>query len=176
MMSAQKEFRDNMARLLLRDLEAMRREIEHYPDDDSPWKAVPGLTNSGGTLVLHLAGNLQHFIGAVLGQTGYVRHRDMEFVQRGVTRAELVKELNATIAVVTDTLGQLDPSQLEGLFPQELAGVHVPTDMWLAHLATHLAYHLGQLDYHRRCVTANATTVGAMSIPALLLPFPPIPS
>lgn len=173
MKTAQSEFRDNMARLLLRDLEAMRREIEHYPSDEAVWQAVPGLTNAGGTLVLHLAGNLQHFVGAVLGNSGYVRQRDIEFVRRGVTRAELVQQLNTTIDAVTRTLSTLPPPQMDEIYPQEVANVRVPTDLWLAHLATHLAYHLGQLDYHRRCVTGDATTIGAMSIPALLMPFPP---
>ena len=176
MINAQLEFRDNMARLLLRDLAAVRREIEHYPDDEAPWRAVPGLTNPGGTLVLHLAGNLQHFVGAILGDTGYVRNRDGEFIKRAVPRAELVRELDRAVDSVTKTLSSLHPSKLEGLYPLEVGGVRIPTDMWLAHLATHLSYHLGQLDYHRRAVTADATTVGTMSIPALLAPFPPVAS
>lgn len=176
MKSVEMDFRDNLGRLLLRDLEGVRREVEHYPDDAAPWKAVPGLPNSGGTLVLHLAGNLQHFLGAVLNKNGYVRNRDVEFVKRGVTRAELIRELNVTIDTVTKALSAMGAQQLEGMFPQELNNMRIPTDIFLMHLATHLTYHLGQLDYHRRCVTGDSTPVGTLSLPALLAPFPPLSS
>jgi Protein of unknown function (DUF1572) len=176
MKSVEMDFRDNVGRLLLRDLQAVRREIEHYPNDEGPWKTVPGLTNSGGTLVLHLAGNLQHFLGAVLNKNGYVRNRDVEFVKRGVPRAELLRELDVTIDTVTKALSALAASQLEGMFPQELNNMRIPTDIFLMHLATHLTYHLGQLDYHRRFVTGDSTAVGTLSLPALLLPFPPLPA
>ncbi len=174
MMSEAQEFRDNMARLLLRDLAAMRREIEQYPDDELPWKAVPGLTNAGGNLVLHISGNLQHFIGTMLGGSSYVRNRDSEFVRRGLTRVQLVHEVDQATHAVTKTLSTLPSAKLEGMFPQDINGNRVPTDIFLVHLVAHLAYHLGQLDYHRRCVTGDASTVGTMSIPALLLPFPPV--
>ncbi|MBC8086808.1 MAG: DUF1572 family protein [Phycisphaerae bacterium] len=176
MKSVEMDFRDNVGRLLLRDLQAVRREVEHYPDDEGPWRAIPGLTNSGGTLVLHLAGNLQHFLGAVLGKNGYVRNRDVEFVKRGVSRAELIRELDVTVETVTKALSSLAAPQLEGMFPQELNNLRIPTDIFLMHLATHLTYHLGQLDYHRRCVTGDSTAVGTLSLPALLLPFPPLRS
>jgi hypothetical protein len=174
MTSPQRELRDNIARLLLRDLEGMRREVEHYTDDAGPWKAVPGMANCGGTLVLHIAGNLQHYIGAVLGHSSYVRRRDLEFVRRGVSRAELLQELDATVGAVSTALSTVEPSLLEGMFPECVQGAQVPADLLLIHLATHLTYHLGQLDYHRRCVTGNATSVGTLSIPALLSPFPPL--
>ncbi|MGV3709249.1 MAG: DinB family protein [Gemmatimonas sp.] len=175
MTSMEMDFRDNIGRLILRDLQSVRREIEHYPDDETPWRMVPGLTNPGGTLVLHLAGNLQHFFGAVLGKSGYVRNRDVEFVKRNVSRADLIREIDAAGAAVTRTLSTLSASQLEGFFPQDLNNLRIPTDIWLMHLATHLTYHLGQIDYHRRCVTGDPTPVGTLSLPALLSPFPPVP-
>src|SRR5207245_5132891 len=62
--------------ILARDLRALRREIEAYPEERDLWRVQPGITNSGGNLALHLAGNLQYFVGTVLGGTGYVRDRD----------------------------------------------------------------------------------------------------
>ena len=174
MKSVEMDFRDNVGRLLLRDLQGVRREVEHYPDDASLWKAVPGLPNAGGTLVLHLAGNLQHFLGAVLNKNGYVRNRDAEFVKRGIPRAELIRELDVTIDTVTKALSAMETQQLEGMFPQELNNMRIPMDMFLMHLATHLAYHLGQLDYHRRSATGDSSPVGTLPLPALLAPFPPL--
>ncbi len=71
----------HLAAILARDLAALRREIEAYPDDALPWREVPGLTNPGGTLALHVAGNLQHYVGHVLGGSGYVRDRPAEFAE-----------------------------------------------------------------------------------------------
>ena len=85
-------------------------------------------------------------------------------------------ELDVTVETVTKALSSLAAPQLEGMFPQELNNLRIPTDIFLMHLATHLTYHLGQLDYHRRCVTGDSTAVGTLSLPALLLPFPPLRS
>jgi hypothetical protein len=173
MITSGKEFLDNIARLLLRDLDGMRREIGRYPDDAGPWAVVPGITNCGGTLALHVAGNLQHYIGARLGHSSYVRNRDLEFVRRHVPRAELVRELGHAHAAVLQTFTMLDATALDEVFPETVQNVAVPTSILLMHLATHIAYHLGQLDFHRRSVTRDAATVGTLSIPALLAPFPP---
>ncbi|MBK8648017.1 MAG: hypothetical protein IPN16_16060 [Gemmatimonadetes bacterium] len=42
----------------------------------------------------------------------------------------------------------------------------IPVRRGLLHLASHLAYHIGQLDYHRRLVTGDSRGVGAMGLPA----------
>ena len=173
MMKAQLEFRNNIARVMLRDLAAMRREVEQYPDDETLWKAVPGLSNAGGNLVLHVAGNINHFVGKVLGESNFVRNRDAEFMKRGLTRAQLVKEVDHTMNEVTRTFSSLSVSKLAGIFPQDVNGNQIPTDTFLVHLVSHLGYHLGQVDYHRRCATGDDTTIGTMSLPALLLQFPP---
>jgi hypothetical protein len=44
-----------------------------------------GISNSAGNLCLHLIGNLNHFIGATLGNTGYVRNREQEFSSKECT-------------------------------------------------------------------------------------------
>jgi hypothetical protein len=82
--------------LHLRDLDSFRREVELFPDDDVLWKTLPGITNSGGNLALHAAGNLLHFFGTILGGTGYIRDRNTEFSRRSGSRAEVVSELNRT--------------------------------------------------------------------------------
>lgn len=157
----------SLAALLRRDLAALRREVEAYPDEVLAWQEVPGLTNSGGTLVLHLAGNLQHFIGARLGHTGYVRDRAAEFSRRGLTRAELCAEVDRAREAVDRTMAALQPGALLAPFPDALAAHRFTTGDLLLHLAVHLGYHLGQVDYHRRAVTGSSTTIGAMALPEL---------
>ena len=150
--------------LFRRELGAVRREVEAYPDDESLWKAVPGVPNTGGTLALHLAGNLQHFFGSILGKDGYVRDRDGEFGRRDVSRAELLRELDAAQASIEKTLSQMDDMDLQLPYPEPIAKRKVNTGLWLAHLAVHLGYHLGQLDYHRRAATKDERGIDAVSV------------
>ena len=152
-----------LAALLARDLRAVRREIEAYPDDGAPWRTLPGLPNAAGTLALHVAGNLRHFVGARLGGTGYVRDRDREFAARDVPRAEIVAALDAALDEVARALAALDDATLARSYPDEVGGRVVGTGELLTHLATHLAYHLGQIDYHRRAVTGDARGVDAIA-------------
>lgn len=151
-------------RVLARDLRALARQIEAYPDDEVVWRTVSGIANSAGTLTLHLAGNLEHFVGAVLGGTGYVRDRGAEFATRDLARAELRRRIEAAAKSVDATLAQLAPEQCEAEYPVPVGGRTLGTGDFLVHLAAHLAYHLGQIDYHRRMLTPDAGTVDAMSI------------
>jgi len=150
--------------LIRRDLGAVRREIEAYPDDESLWRAVPGMPNVGGTLALHLAGNLQHYFGAVLAKDGYVRDRDAEFARRNVSRSELLNGIEAALASVDKTIKRLKDADLAAPYPEPIAKRKVNTGVFLAHLATHLSYHLGQIDYHRRAATRDARGVDAVSV------------
>jgi hypothetical protein len=149
--------------IFVRELTTLRLELEAYPGDAELWRVVPGISNSGGTLALHLAGNLQHFIGAVLGQSGFVRNRDAEFASRDLPRAELVRQVDQALAAVRAAFRTLDPARLDARYPEPVAKMRVTTGDFLVHLATHLSYHLGQLDYHRRMVTGGAPLSGALS-------------
>jgi uncharacterized damage-inducible protein DinB len=155
--------------ILQRELAAVRRTVEAYPDDASLWAERPGLPNSGGTLVLHIAGNLRHFIGAVIGGTGYVRDRDAEFARRGLSREELLAEIDAAAAAVDAGFASLPAGDDELMrpYPLQVAGRAVAVGDFLVHLASHLAYHLGQLDYHRRLVTGDPKGVGALGLAEL---------
>jgi uncharacterized damage-inducible protein DinB len=151
-----------VAGMLERDLAALRREVEAYADEADLWRLVPGLPNSAGTLALHIAGNLQHFIGRQLGSTAYVRDRPAEFSRRNVPRVELLREIEAARTAVHSTLLQSSPSLFPDDYPEPIVGMTVDTGEYLVHLATHLAYHLGQIDSHRRIVTGNPAGVGAV--------------
>jgi Protein of unknown function (DUF664) len=151
-----------VAAILDRDLQTLRREVEAYPDESLLWRAVPGMTNVAGTLALHLTGNLQHYFGAKLGGTSYVRDRAAEFARRDVSRGELVREIEAARAAVSAGVSRLSDSSLRADYPETVGGSKVVTGEYLVHLTAHFAYHLGQVDYHRRAVTGSEVTVGAM--------------
>jgi uncharacterized damage-inducible protein DinB len=158
---------DDLRAILVRDLRALGREVTAYPSDTALWQAVPGITNTGGTLTLHLVGNIQHFIGTVLGGGAYKRDRDAEFNRRDATRAELAGEVERAIAAVESAMPRVTTAQLAAEYPVEVGGRRLPTSRFLAHLSSHFAYHLGQVDYHRRVVAPASGTAGTMSLTEL---------
>ena len=138
--------------ILLRDLAALRKEVEQYPDEAALWRPLPGIANPGGNLALHLAGNLQFFFGAQLARSGYVRDREREFAVRDLPRAQVLQEVDAAVKAVEAGLAALDPADLAREFPVPLGGHLLPTGQFLMSLVAHLGYHLGQINYHRRMV------------------------
>lgn len=154
------------SRIFARDLASLRAEVLAYPDDASMWVLPQGAPNAGGTLVLHLCGNLRHFIGAGLGNSGYVRDREAEFSTRGTSRAELAALVHITAAEVTLALQQCEPARLDD--SMTVGPTTITVRAGLLHLAVHLGYHLGQLDYHRRIVTGDPSGVGTLAIQPLV--------
>lgn len=152
---------------LVRELEGFVRELEAFPDDASVWAVVPGVTNSAGTLVLHACGNLQHFVGHVLGGSSYVRDREREFTHRDAPRAALVAELRVTADVIARTLTGLPAATLDADYPEPVGGHRVKTAQFLVHLGAHLALHLGQAGYLRRVVTGSPASAGPLPLDAI---------
>lgn len=136
--------------LFERDLDKLQQEISLYKDEKKLWETGKHISNSAGNLTLHLIGNLNHFIGATLGGSGYVRNRPLEFSQRDIPRDELLGMIGKTAAVVKETLGRLGESDLQKEYPLPVFDKPTGTEFFLVHLSTHLAYHLGQINYHRR--------------------------
>jgi hypothetical protein len=163
-----KELGAEMARFLTRELTTFAREVEAFPDDATLWQTLPGTTNSAGNLARHVAGNLKHYVGAVLGGTGYARDRDAEFAARGGSRAEVSRDLIEAAEVVARVLPGVAASVLEAPFPEPVGGVTPRCDRFLMHLSTHLAFHLGQASYLRRILTRDARGTGAVSVRALM--------
>ena len=154
---------------LVRELEGVKRELALFPDDASVWKTVPGITNSAGNLALHLAGNLHYFIGTVLGRTGYVRNREIEFGRTSGPRADIYAELDAAIAVVSRVLPSISDAVLDQDFPEAVMGATFRTGTFLVHLVAHAGFHLGQAGYLRRVITGDATSSGPIPLAPLAL-------
>lgn len=142
--------RNILIELYERDLNKLKAEIEQFSDESDLWKISEGVTNSAGNLCQHLTGNLQHFFGAVLGNSGYLRDRDAEFASKGTTRADLIADIDSALASVKNTLATLTDDDFAKTYPIEVFGHPMTTGYFLVHLATHFNYHLGQINYHRR--------------------------
>ncbi|MGJ1422027.1 DUF1572 family protein [Sphingobacterium spiritivorum] len=141
---------DTLQTLFERDLQKLRIEILLYKHEENLWIAEKGIANSAGNLCLHLIGNLNTYIGAEIGKTGYIRHRELEFSLRDIPRAELIRHLDDTITTVCDSLNALSESDLHKEYPILVFDQKTSVMYFLVHLTTHLAYHLGQINYHRR--------------------------
>ncbi len=140
---------NHFADIFQRDLQKLQDELNAFKNEANIWNVAPGVTNSAGNLTLHLMGNINHFIGATLGNTGYVRQRDLEFSTNDVSREQLLADLTATALMAGNVLSGLTDAQLEAEFPFELFGKHA-TAYYLMHFYGHLSYHLGQINYLRR--------------------------
>lgn len=141
---------ESLRSLYNRDLNKLKAEIEAYQHEENLWKTDKNISNSAGNLCLHLVGNLSHFIGAQLGNTGYVRHRELEFSLKDIPKAELIEKIEATTIIVDSVLSQLPEEALKDEYPLVVFEDKMTTDFFLIHLIAHLDYHLGQINYHRR--------------------------
>ncbi len=158
---------NQLAAIVRRELGALSRELNLYPDETYLWARPPGTPNTAGNLALHIVGNLRALIGAQLGGTGYERDRDAEFAKRGVARSEILAEIEVAAREVEETLAGLTAADLAAPYPVAIAGVRFRVDDFLLHLVSHLSFHLGQIDYHRRIVTGVKTGADTLAIPAL---------
>lgn len=132
------------------DLEKLGIEVEQYPSDEALWVVHDGINNSSGNLCLHLLGNLNHYIGAKLGKTGYVRDRPAEFSTNGIKRAELAEKIEKTSDTVRDTLLSLPSNAFTEIYPDDENGPSRTVAEELIRIIAHFSYHLGQINYHRR--------------------------
>jgi hypothetical protein len=141
--------------IFIRDLSKLKGEIESYPNENSIWEIRSDINNSAGNLTLHLIGNLNTYIGAELNKTGYIRNRELEFTLKNIPRVQLIQSIEDTISVIENVLDQLSVKDLKKEYPTLIWEKKTSTEYVLIHLTTHLAYHLGQINYHRRLLNTK---------------------
>lgn len=139
-----------LANFYERDLRKLIEEVNLFKKEEDLWKTVGTVKNSSGNLVLHLIGGLNHYFGAILAQTGYVRNRPLEFSQKDVPGKELTAGLEALIPVIRQTLHALTPEKMDTEFPVMFDDAKNSHTYVLTQLLVHLNYHLGQINYLRR--------------------------
>lgn len=141
---------ESLKTLFNRDLNKLKIEIESYQNENAIWVIDKNILNSAGNLCLHLMGNINTYIGARLGNTGYIRNRPLEFSLKDIPSAELISKIENTISMVNEVFDSLTETDLETIYPEIVFEKEMTTGFFLIHLATHLSYHLGQINYHRR--------------------------
>ncbi len=145
----------DLAALFDRDLSRLKQQVEAFPDDETLWRTLPGITNSAGNLVLHLEGNIKEFIGRQLGGMPYSRKRESEFILKGISRDELRQRVTALQQAIPAIIAKLSSEQIEMEYPQTVFDKSMSTQHFLIHLYGHLNWHLGQIDYLRRTLAGE---------------------
>jgi len=144
-----------LRKVFLKDLEKLKEEIGLYRNESDLWKTEKEIANSAGNLCLHLVGNLNTYFGAVIGKTGYIRNRDQEFSVKNIPQKELVRMVENTIAMMNKVMKTMTDEELELEYPLLVLKEKTSTGYFLFHLSSHLGYHLGQINYHRRLIGAS---------------------
>lgn len=144
-------FRDS----LIASLDGLSKEIMAFEKEDDLWTTPRQISNSAGTLALHLTGNMNHFIGSVLGNTGYVRDRESEFSLRNVPRHVLMSRIAETREQVLNSFEQVTTERLSESYPLTTFGENRSMMYVLLVLCTHASYHLGQVNYLRRMLNGE---------------------
>jgi uncharacterized damage-inducible protein DinB len=133
---------------LIEELEQLRDQVRQVAEpltEQQLWQKPVEPGNSIGHLILHLTGNLNFFVGAQLGHTGYVRDREREFTEAERPPKEvLIANLNAAVATFRRVVGGLTPEQLAAPHPEARFGTVIKG---LTHLLAHFALHRGQMSY-----------------------------
>ncbi|MBU2494161.1 MAG: DinB family protein [Bacteroidetes bacterium] len=142
--------RDSLIKIFERDLNRLKTEIQSYKNENKLWIVEESINNSAGNLCLHLLGNLNHFIGAVLGNTGYVRVRENEFATKDIPINALIEKIDELVKIINETVSGLNEKDFDKIYPINVFNNEMTTEFFMIHLTTHLNYHLGQINYHRR--------------------------
>ena len=141
---------------LIEELEQLRDAVHELAEPLSEralWSKPVEPGNSIGHLILHLTGNLNHFVGAQLGGSGYVREREREFTEtQPPAKAVLLANLDAAVATFRRVVNGLSADQLAAPHPHTAFGSVAKA---LVHLAAHFALHRGQMSYLARLVKSD---------------------
>ena len=138
---------------LIAALEKLRDEVRNLAEpltEAEFWSKPFDPSNSVGHLVLHLSGNLNHFVGGQLGNTGYVRDREREFTESQVpSKMEALAKLDDAVTTFRKLVSGLNAEQLAEPHPEARFGAVMNA---LLHLLSHFALHRGQMSYIVRLV------------------------
>ena len=131
-------------------LEYLEKEISAFKSDSELYKVSGTIINTAGNLSLHLCGNIQNYLGAMLGGTGYIRNRGAEFSRKDFAKTILLDEIKKARDAVIATFNKIIEDDLNKLFPETPYWKGSTTEQVLVICLSHFNYHLGQINYLRR--------------------------
>jgi len=134
----------------IKHLDDLEYELLQFNQEIDLWRTSGTITNTSGNLALHLIGNLNHFVGAQLGGTGYIRQRDKEFTDKNVDRSSILDNLRMTRHMIEKTFDGMHDQDLNKIYQLTTFGENKTVLEVLVFLSGHFNYHLGQINYLRR--------------------------
>lgn len=140
--------------LYINYLDQLKEEISAYKTETIIWQPAGTTNNSPGNLAMHICGNLKHNLGAVILGNGYVRNREHELSQKDTPRAVILSEIESTKEVVREVFEFLKPADYIKPYSGDAFGEGQTIGSVIVRLSFHFAYHLGQINYHRRLIGA----------------------
>ena len=112
------------------------------------WRKPYPYGNSIGHLLLHLTGNLNHYIGARIAGTGYVRNRPLEFSDTSKrSKEQVLADFDRAIDMVAATIWNQSAEDLAAPYsdPTEpRSNTHFAVFL---RMAAHAYHHTGQIIY-----------------------------
>ena len=140
--------------------EEVRGKVHKWVDPLSTeqlWRKPYPYGNSIGHLLLHLTGNLNHYIGAQIAKTGYVRNWPLEFADSSKRAKEVVlADFDRAIDMVAATIRKQSAADL--VLPYSDPTEPDTSDRFgvFMRMAAHAYHHVGQIIYLAKELTKPA--------------------
>ncbi|MAZ28425.1 MAG: hypothetical protein CL868_15280 [Cytophagaceae bacterium] len=114
--------------------------------EEDVWRKPNKSSNSIANLILHLCGNITQYGISSLQSTEDKRARDEEFtVAGGLTKAQLLEQLESTVNEVKSTILNLPESRFTEI--KTVQGYSFSGIGNIIHLVEHFSYHTGQIAF-----------------------------
>lgn len=124
----------------------LHTELEHLPAEAVDWVPGPEM-NSVAVLLAHTAGSMRFWIGDIALGDPSNRVREREFQTRGLSGAELLRQVDAVIAYARGALPGLSLAELDQKRAVEDRESEPVTRGWaLLHAMEHAYLHLGHIQ------------------------------
>lgn len=110
------------------------------------WWQPNEASNSIGTIIVHLCGNIGQYILSSLAQQADVRERDLEFITKNTyTKEELLQLISDVIDQAGNVIKHCPEEELVRV--RQVQGFSFSGLGVVLHAVEHLSYHTGQIAY-----------------------------
>ena len=145
------EFKENAIFRLDESTRMVKKALQDV-DEEKLWKRPNENSNSIGTLILHLCGNITQYAIASLGGLPDTRERHKEFEAReGYSKDQLIMKLEAVVETAKQTISKASADSLAR--KREVQGFHFSGIGIVMHVVEHYSYHTGQIAFWVKLLT-----------------------
>jgi len=126
------------------------------------WENPYTYGNSIGHLLLHLTGNLSHYVGARIAGTGYVRNRPLEFTDTSRhPKEEVLAAFDRAIEMVAATTRKQSADDWTAAYSDPTSPHDHNRFAVIQRMAAHASHHLGQIIYLSKELAKKQPATGA---------------